>query len=243
MTAFRRYHAHRRIIRKTQVQEYQRTFIELAMSRQALRFGSFKLKSGRDSPYFFNAGLFNDGEAIAVLGQCYAAALSRSGLQFDMLFGPAYKGIPLATSTAVALSEHHQRSVPWAFNRKEAKDHGEGGNIVGSPLAGRVIIVDDVITAGTAIRESVDIIRAAGAQPVGVALALDRQERGQGTQSAVQEVSAQFGLRCVSILTLADLIETFGASTGDAVRISREQLAALRTYQQAWGIGAVSPGR
>jgi len=188
------------------VQEYQRTFIELAMSRQALRFGTFKLKSGRESPYFFNAGLFNDGEAIAVLGKCYAAALTRSGLEFDMLFGPAYKGIPLATTTAVALAEHHHRSVPWAFNRKEAKDHGEGGNIVGSPLKGRVVIIDDVITAGTAIRESVEIIRAAGAEPAGVALALDRQERGQGTQSAVQEVSAQFGVRCVSILTLAELI-------------------------------------
>jgi orotate phosphoribosyltransferase len=223
------------------VQEYQRTFVDLAMSRQALRFGSFKLKSGRESPYFFNAGLFNDGEAIGVLGQCYAAALSRSGLGFDMLFGPAYKGIPLATTTAIALAEHHHRSVPWAFNRKEAKDHGEGGNIVGSPLKGRVVIVDDVITAGTAIRESVELIRAAGAEPVGVALALDRQERGQGAQSAVQEVSVQFGLRCVSILTLADLIETFSAASGDAVRISSEQLAALRAYQRAWGTAAVSP--
>jgi orotate phosphoribosyltransferase len=223
------------------VQEYQRTFIELALSRTALRFGSFKLKSGRDSPYFFNAGLFNDGEAIAVLGQCYAAALTRSGLEFDMLFGPAYKGIPLATTTAVALAEHHHRNVPWAFNRKEAKDHGEGGSIVGSPLKGRVVIVDDVITAGTAIRESVDLIRAAGAIPVGVALALDRQERGQGPQSAVQEVSEQFGLRCVSILTLTGLIETFTGAPGDAVRISREQLEALRTYQRNWGVAAV-PG-
>jgi orotate phosphoribosyltransferase len=212
------------------VQEYQRTFIELAMSREALRFGSFKLKSGRESPYFFNAGRFNDGEAIAVLGQCYAAALTRSGLEFDMLFGPAYKGIPLATTTAVALAEHHHRNVPWAFNRKEAKEHGEGGNIVGSALKGRVLIVDDVITAGTAIRESVDII----------ALALDRQERGQGSQSAVQEVSSQFGLRCVSILTLADLVETFAGSAGDAVRISREQYAALRAYQQTWGVVGIS---
>jgi len=236
--AVRRYHAHPHHTETSSVQEYQRTFIDLALSRQALRFGNFKLKSGRESPYFFNAGLFNDGEAIAVLGQCYAAALARSGLEFDMLFGPAYKGIPLATTTAVALAEHHHRNVPWAFNRKEAKDHGEGGNIVGSPLKGRVVIVDDVITAGTAIRESVEIIRAAGAEPVGVALALDRQERGQGAQSAVQEVSAQFGLRCVSILTLADLIETF-ATTGDAVRISGEQLAALRAYQRAWGVSAV----
>jgi orotate phosphoribosyltransferase len=222
------------------VQEYQRTFIELALSRNALRFGSFKLKSGRDSPYFFNAGLFGDGEAIAVLGKCYAAALARSGLAFDMLFGPAYKGIPLATATAIALAEHHHRSVPWAFNRKEAKEHGEGGSIVGSKLAGRVVIVDDVITAGTAIRESIDIIKAAGATPAGVALALDRQERGQGDQSAVQEVSAQFGLRCVSILTLSDLIDSLAEGTGDAVRISGEQFAALRAYREAWGVGAVS---
>jgi orotate phosphoribosyltransferase len=238
-----RYHAHRRIIRKTrQVQEYQRTFIDLALSRNALRFGSFKLKSGRESPYFFNAGLFGDGEAIAVLGQCYAAALARSDLEFDMLFGPAYKGIPLVTTTAVALAEHHHRSVPWAFNRKEAKDHGEGGSIVGSALRGRVVIVDDVITAGTAIRESVEIIQAAGAIPAGVALALDRQERGQGTLSAVQEVSTQFGLRCVSILTLADLVDTFAQESGDAVRISRDQFAALRAYQREWGIAAVSAG-
>jgi orotate phosphoribosyltransferase len=222
------------------VQEYQRTFIELALSRNALRFGSFKLKSGRDSPYFFNAGLFSDGEAIAVLGKCYAAALARSGLAFDMLFGPAYKGIPLATATAIALAEHHHRSVPWAFNRKEAKEHGEGGNIVGAKLAGRVVIVDDVITAGTAIRESIEIIRAAGATPAGVALALDRQERGQGEQSAVQEVTAQFGLRCVSILTLSDLIDSLAADPGDAVRISGEQFAALRAYREAWGVGAVS---
>jgi orotate phosphoribosyltransferase len=240
--AVRRYHAHPHHTETATVQEYQRTFIDLAMSRQALRFGSFKLKSGRESPYFFNAGLFNDGEAIAVLGQCYAAALTRSGVEFDMLFGPAYKGIPLATAAAIALSEHHHRSVPWAFNRKETKDHGEGGNIVGSPLKGRVIIVDDVITAGTAIRESVEIIRAAGAEPVGVALALDRQERGQGTKSAVQEVSDEYGLRCISIFTLADLIETFAAGPGDAVRISREQFAALRAYQHAWGVGAVSQG-
>jgi orotate phosphoribosyltransferase len=188
-------------------------------------------------------GRIDSGAALAQLGRAYADALVNSGLQVDMLFGPAYKGIPLATSAAVALAEHHHRNVPWAFNRKEAKDHGEGGNIVGSPLKGRVVIVDDVITAGTAIREAVDIIRAAGAEPVGVALALDRQERGQGTQSAVQEVSAQFGLRCVSILTLADLIETFaGGGAGDAVRISSEQFAALRAYQQTWGVAAVSPG-
>ena len=216
------------------------SFIELCLRLGVLRFGEFKLKSGRLSPYFFNAGLFSTGRALAELGRHYADAIVHSGWQFDVLFGPAYKGIPLATTTAVALAEHHHRSVPWAFNRKEAKDHGEGGNIVGAPLKGRVVIIDDVITAGTAIRESVEIIRAAGATPAGVALALDRQERGQGTQSAVQEVSAQFGLRCVSILNLADLIDTFAKEPSDAVRISREQFAALRAYQQSWGVGAVS---
>ncbi len=218
------------------MQEFQHTFIDLALSRQALRFGTFTLKSGRESPYFFNAGLFNDGEAIAVLGQCYAAALTRSGIEFDMLFGPAYKGIPLVTSTSVALAEHHHRNVPWAFNRKEAKSHGEGGMIVGSALRGRVVIVDDVITAGTAVRESIDIIKAAGAEPVAVLLALDRQERGKGERSAVQEVAADYGLKCVSILTLGQLIESLAAPAGDAVRISADSLAALRAYRQRYGV-------
>lgn len=221
------------------MQDYQITFIDVALRRQALRFGRFRLKSGRESPYFFNAGAFDDGESIAVLGRCYAAALARSGVEFDMLFGPAYKGIPLATATAVALAEHHRRSVPFAFNRKEAKDHGEGGNIVGARLAGRVVIVDDVITAGTAIRESVDTIRAAGAQPVAVALALDRQERGAGAdgRSAVQEVEEQLGLRCVSILTLAGLIAALGAVASDALRISESQIADLEEYRRAYGAG------
>lgn len=221
------------------MQDYQLTFIEVALRRQALRFGRFTLKSGRASPYFFNAGAFDDGESMAVLGRCYATALARSDLEFDMLFGPAYKGIPLATATAVALAEHHRRSVPFAFNRKEAKDHGEGGHIVGARLAGRVVIVDDVITAGTAIRESVDIIRAAGAQPVAVALALDRQERGSGPGglSAVQEVEEQLGLRCVSILTLAGLIAALGASSSDALRISATQLADLEEYRRTYGAG------
>jgi len=218
------------------MQDYQLTFIDLALARSALRFGSFTLKSGRESPYFFNAGLFSDGEAAAVLGRCYAAALVRAGVEFDMLFGPAYKGIPLVTTTAVALAEHHHRSVPYAFNRKEAKDHGEGGNIVGTKLAGRVVIVDDVITAGTAIRESVEIIRAAGAQPAAVALALDRQERGQGTLSAVQEVTRDYGLQCVSILTLADLIEALSHPAGGRVRISAEQLTALHAYREQYGV-------
>ena len=172
------------------MQQYQLTFIDLALRRDALRFGKFTLKSGRESPYFFNAGLFSDGEASHLLGRCYAAAIVHSALAFDMLFGPAYKGIPLATATAVALAAEHGRNVPYAFNRKEAKNHGEGGNIVGTPLKGRVLIVDDVITAGTAVRESLELIRAAGATPVGVALALDRQERGSGALSAVQAARA-----------------------------------------------------
>ncbi|MBX5462794.1 MAG: orotate phosphoribosyltransferase [Steroidobacteraceae bacterium] len=219
------------------MQDYQTRFIDLAIARNALRFGSFKLKSGRESPYFFNAGMFSDGEAAAILGQCYAAALLRSGLAFDMLFGPAYKGIPLVTATAVALAEHHGRGVPYAFNRKESKDHGEGGSVVGAPLAGRVVIVDDVITAGTAIRESLDIIRAAGAHPVAVALALDRQERGQGTRSAVQELEAEHGLTCVSVVTLADLIDTLSSPANGTPRISVEQLTALRAYRERYGVG------
>jgi orotate phosphoribosyltransferase len=218
------------------MQDYQLRFIDLAMSREALRFGTFKLKSGRESPYFFNAGRFSDGEAAAVLGQCYAAALLHSGIEFDVLFGPAYKGIPLVTATAVALAEHHRRNVPYAFNRKEAKDHGEGGNVVGAPLQGRVVIVDDVITAGTAIRESLDIIRGAGAQPVAVALALDRQERGQGTRSAVQELEAEHGLKCVSVITLATLIETLSSAASGSSRISADQLTALQAYRERYGV-------
>jgi orotate phosphoribosyltransferase len=218
------------------MQDYQLRFIDLALSRDALRFGNFKLKSGRESPYFFNAGLFSDGQAAAVLGQCYAAALLSSGLEFDVLFGPAYKGIPLVATTAVALAEHHGRNVPFAFNRKESKDHGEGGNVVGAPLRGRVVIVDDVITAGTAIRESLDIIRGAGAQPVAVALALDRQERGQGTRSAVQELEAEHGLKCVSVVTLATLIEALSSGSDGSSRISADQLTALRAYRDRYGV-------
>ena len=218
------------------MQQYQLTFIDLALKRAALRFGTFTLKSGRTSPYFFNAGLFSDGEAAHVLGHCYAAALVHSGLAFDMLFGPAYKGIPLTTATAVAFAAAHGRSVPYAFNRKEAKEHGEGGRIVGAPLKGRVLIVDDVITAGTAVRESLEIIRGCGAEPVGVALALDRQERGSGTLSAVQEVEQRYGLRCVSIVTLTELIEALSHSADAAARISAEQLTSLQAYRQRYGI-------
>jgi len=214
------------------VQEYQRTFIELAMSRTALRFGSFKLKSGRESPYFFNAGLFNDGEAIAVLGQCYAAALARSSLEYDMLFGPAYKGIPLATTTAVALAEHYHRNVPWAFNRKEAKDHGEGGTIVGAPLGGRVLIVDDVITDGGAKREAIELIRAHGAVAAGVLIAFDRMERGRGERSAVQELEQEFGIPVVAIATLDDLLALL-ARRGDLAQHRREVMSYREQYGAA----------
>jgi orotate phosphoribosyltransferase len=215
---------------------YQLTFIDLALRRDALRFGHFTLKSGRESPYFFNAGLFNDGESLGVLGGCYAAAIAASGIGFDMLFGPAYKGIALATATAVALHAGHGRSVALAFNRKEAKDHGEGGRVVGAPLGGRVLIVDDVITAGTAVRDSLAIIRTAGAQPAGVVLALDRQERGQGSLSAVQELEQREGLKCVSIVTLAELIEALGRPPDGRPCISDEQLTALRAYRERYGV-------
>jgi orotate phosphoribosyltransferase len=223
------------------MRDYQRRFIELALSRQALKFGEFTLKSGRLSPYFFNAGLFNDGDAIATLGECYAALLLQSGVGFDMLFGPAYKGIPLVAATAISLARQHSRNVPWAYNRKESKDHGEAGMLIGSPLKGRVVIVDDVITAGTAIRESVELIRAAGATPVAVSLALDRQERGVGDKSAVQEMTAQFGLSCVAILTLADLIAAMEAPGGNrALAPSPAQIEALRAYRHKYGVAGVA---
>ena len=205
-------------------------FIDLCLEIGVLRFGEFKLKSGRISPYFFNSGLFNTGRALAELSRFYAAAIQEARLECDVLFGPAYKGIPLATSTSVALADRYGRNLPWAFNRKEAKDHGEGGNIVGTPLRGRVLIIDDVMTAGTAIRESVDIIKATGATPVGVVIALDRQERGQTERSAVQEVEQVLGLPVTSILKLADLIEHLRAS-GNAA-----QLAALERYRNEYGV-------
>ncbi len=185
---------------------HQSRFLDLALARRVLRFGEFSLKSGRTSPYFFNAGLFDSGAALDTLGECYADALEQSGLAFDMLFGPAYKGIPLATALAVALARRG-RDLPVAFNRKEAKTHGEGGLLIGAPVTGRVLIVDDVITAGTAIRESIQTIRAAGGEPCGVLIALDRQERGQvGQRSAAQEVTAEFGLPVHAIAGLGDLL-------------------------------------
>jgi orotate phosphoribosyltransferase len=206
------------------------SFIDLCLELGVLRFGEFKLKSGRISPYFFNAGLFNDGRALAQLGKHYADAIQASQVPFDMVFGPAYKGIPLVATTAVALADRHGRNVPWAFNRKEAKDHGEGGTIVGTPLAGRVLIIDDVISAGTAIRESVEIIRKSSATPAGIVIALDRQERGQGPRSAVQEVEQDLGVPVISIAKLADLIGHLEQS-GDAA-----QLKAMRAYQAQYGI-------
>jgi orotate phosphoribosyltransferase len=217
--------------RGTMTQPYQDEFIDLCLTRGVLKFGSFRLKSGRESPYFFNAGMFSSGSAIAALGRAYAAAVAASGLPFDMLFGPAYKGIPLVTVTAAALAENGGRDTPFAFNRKEAKDHGEGGRIVGSPLQGRVLIVDDVITAGTAIRESIDIIRSAGAVPAGVLLALDRQERGgDGLLSAVQEVQSEFHIPVVAVINLADLLHHMRASG----RIT--ELAPLQNYRERYGI-------
>jgi orotate phosphoribosyltransferase len=220
------------------MQQYQTEFIRLALARNALRFGEFTLKSGRVSPYFFNAGAFDDGASLAVLGRCYAAAIVASGLQYDMLFGPAYKGIPLVAATAAALYSHHGRNLPFAFNRKEAKSHGEGGSIVGRALAGRVLIVDDVITAGTAIRESIHILRASGATPAAVALALDRQERGRDehgadtAESAVQEVGRLYGIPCISILTLDGLIATM--RSGDGL-LPGSALATMEAYRNRYG--------
>ncbi|NIH20627.1 orotate phosphoribosyltransferase [Morganella morganii] len=210
---------------------YQREFIELAMKKQVLKFGEFTLKSGRKSPYFFNAGLFNTGRDLALLGRFYAAALCDSGVQYDVLFGPAYKGIPIATTTAVALAEHHDLDMPYCFNRKEAKDHGEGGTLVGSPLNGRIVVVDDVITAGTAIRESMEIIRQNNATLAGVMLSLDRQEKGKGELSAVQEVERDYGCQVFSIITLNDLISYLAEDPQ-----MDTYLQAVRAYREQYGI-------
>ncbi len=214
---------------------HQTDFLALALERQVLRFGEFTLKSGRTSPYFFNAGGFDSGAALSRLGASYAAALNQSGLAFDMLFGPAYKGIPLATATAVALAAGG-RDVPLAFNRKEAKSHGEGGLLIGAPLRGRVLIVDDVITAGTAVRESIDLIRQAGATPCGVLIALDRQERGRGERSAAQEVTDEFGLPVIPVARLDDLL----AYTRDRAELSAHR-PALLAYRERYGTAASGP--
>lgn len=209
----------------------QQAFIEFAIARGVLKFGEFTLKSGRKSPYFFNAGLFNRGGDLAKLGRYYADALTDAGIDFDVLFGPAYKGIPIATTTAVALADHHDVDVPYCFNRKEAKDHGEGGNLVGSPLAGKVMLVDDVITAGTAIRESMSLIEANNASLAGVLIALDRQERGTGELSAIQEVERDYNTQVVSIVTLNDVV-TYLKSAGGY----DDAIAAIEQYRENYGI-------
>ncbi|MBS9436729.1 orotate phosphoribosyltransferase [Photorhabdus noenieputensis] len=210
---------------------YQREFIELALKKQVLKFGEFTLKSGRKSPYFFNAGLFNTGRDLALIGRFYAAALLDSGIQCDLLFGPAYKGIPIATTTAVALAEHHDIDMPYCFNRKEAKDHGEGGTLVGSSLKGNVVLVDDVITAGTAIRESMEIIKQHNATLAGVMICLDRQERGNGEISAIQEVERDYGCKVFSIITLNDLINYLSGQPE-----MKAHLDAVEAYRAQYGI-------
>jgi orotate phosphoribosyltransferase len=213
------------------MRDYQRNFLDFAIGRGVLRFGEFKLKSGRISPYFFNAGLFDSGAALARLGRCYATAIVDAGLKFDALFGPAYKGIPLVATVAVALAEQHGRDVPWCFNRKEAKDHGEGGLIVGAPLKGRALIVDDVITAGTAIRETMHILTAHGATPAGVVIALDRRERGQGEWSAVQEVERAHYIAVTSIVNLDDVVAYLAERPEYA-----GQLEKMRDYRARYGV-------
>ncbi|WP_455820536.1 orotate phosphoribosyltransferase [Pseudomonas cerasi] len=210
---------------------WQRQFIEFAINKQVLKFGEFTLKSGRKSPYFFNAGLFNTGRDLALLGRFYAQALVDSGIDFDLVFGPAYKGIPIATTTVVALADHHDRDVPYCFNRKEAKTHGEGGTLVGSPLQGKIMLVDDVITAGTAIRESMEIIAAHQATLAGVLISLDRQERGRGAISAIQEVERDYGCKVISIITLKELIAYLEEQPEMA-----DHLIAVRAYRSEFGI-------
>ncbi|MBA1332346.1 orotate phosphoribosyltransferase [Candidatus Endoriftia persephone str. Guaymas] len=213
------------------MQDYQREFLDFALDVGVLRFGEFTLKSGRISPYFFNAGLFNTGAALARLGRYYAQTIVDSGIEFDLLYGPAYKGIPLAAVTAASLYDQHQIDIPYAFNRKEAKDHGEGGIVVGHALEGRILIIDDVISAGTSVRESVEIIRDLGATPAGVVIALDRQERGQGERSAIQEVQNDYGMPVSSIVQLEQLIEYLQASPDSA-----ESLQQIRDYRERYGV-------
>lgn len=211
--------------------DYQHAFLQFAIDNQVLKFGEFTLKSGRKSPYFFNAGLFNTGGLLAQLGRFYAEAIVNADIRFDVLFGPAYKGIPLAAATAIALADHHGIDIPYCFNRKEAKAHGEGGNLVGAPLAGRVLIIDDVITAGTAIRESFDIIAAAGAQPAGIVISLNRQERGQDERSAIQEIEDAHDIPVISIVALEQLIDYLR----DQPQL-QAHLPAVEAYRAEYGV-------
>lgn len=215
------------------MQDYQKEFLDFAVEIGVLRFGNFTLKSGRISPYFFNSGLFNSGVSLARLGRYYAKAIEASGIQYDMLFGPAYKGIPIAAATAIALADHHNKDIPYAFNRKEAKDHGEGGVIVGSELNGKVLVIDDVISAGTSVRESVAIINNQKAQLAGVVISLDRQERGQNETSAIQEIETSYHIQVASIVTLADLV-SYLESRADM----EKQLVSIRAYQEKYGVSS-----
>lgn len=218
------------------MQAYQKEFIQFALKHEVLRFGEFVLKSGRKSPYFFNAGQFNDGAALDQIGRCYAGAIQAAGLEFDMLYGPAYKGIALASATAIALARDHHRNVPYCFNRKEVKDHGEGGGILGAPLKGRVLIIDDVISAGTSVNESVALITAAGAAiPAGVVIALDRQERGSGRLSAVQEIEERYALRVISVINLEILLEYL---SGDPAM--QDDLRRVKAYGAEYGLASVT---
>ena len=213
------------------MQNYKQKFFELAMSQGNLKFGTFTLKSGRISPYFFNAGGFDDGRSLEILSDCYAQAILDSGVNFDMLFGPAYKGIPLAAGIAIMFNASHQRNIPFAYNRKEAKDHGEGGTLVGAELKGNVLITDDVISAGTSVRESINWINAAGANACGVAIALDRQERGQGEKSAAQEVADEFNIPVIAIAGLDDLIQFLESQS-----VANIDIGAIRRYRNDYGI-------
>lgn len=213
------------------MQKYQHDFIQLAIKHQALCFGEFTLKSGRISPYFFNAGRFQTGSALAELGRYYAAAIKTAKIEFDMVFGPAYKGIPLAAATAIALADQFQQDLPYCYNRKEAKDHGEGGTLVGAPLQGKVLIVDDVITAGTAIREVMKIIQAAGAQPAAVLIGLNRQEKGQGELSAIQEVEQSFNIPVVSIINLNHIIDYLEGQANQQDMVNR-----IKAYRESYGV-------
>ena len=215
------------------MQDYQQQFLDFVIERQILRFGEFTLKSGRQSPYFFNAGRFDTGAALGFLGRCYAAAIEQAGLDYQVVFGPAYKGIPLASATAIALASHFDQDRPYCFNRKEAKDHGEGGSLVGAPLTGQVLIVDDVITAGTAIREAMDLIAANGASPAAVVVAMDREEKGRGELSAIQEVERDYGIPVLSIITLGQIVSYLEAHASEEFR---QYLPAMREYQARYGV-------
>lgn len=213
------------------MQDYQRDFIQFSIESEVLRFGEFTLKSGRVSPYFFNAGLFNTGNRLAKLGQFYANAIVNSGIEFDVLFGPAYKGIPLVSAVAIALSQHHGIDKPWVFNRKEAKQHGEGGSLVGAELDGRVLVIDDVITAGTAIRESLELIQSSNASLAAVCVSIDRQEKGAHERSAIQEIEQDHGVQVVTIAQLSTLVEFLQSQSGHA-----DTVAAIDTYRTQYGV-------